>query len=58
MSVNKDLSNIESLIEIQLQYLSDLKSCNLSSHYHNPARAGFYRVSLEINKQINKFKNK
>jgi hypothetical protein len=58
MSVNKELNCIESLIEIQLQYLIEMKNSNLKSFESNPSRAGFYRVSLEINKQINKFKNK
>ena len=55
---NQDLNRVESLIQIQLEYLNKLKNSDLKSFYSNPDRAGFYRISLEINKQINKIKNK
>jgi len=54
----KELNKVKALIEIQLEYLENLKKdlkeglghCGLSS------RAGFKRMSLEVYKQIGKLK--
>lgn len=54
----KELDRIKTLIEIQLEYLEnlkrDLKKDN--GHLQLPARAGFKRMSLEVYKQITKLK--
>ena len=64
MEYKKRLKDIESLINIQKEYLKNLLNQNRSGDYDsynraepNPDKAGFIRVSLEINKQINKIKN-
>lgn len=54
----KELDRIKTLIEIQLEYLENLKKDlkEDKSHYQLPARAGFKRMSLEVYKQIIKLK--
>lgn len=54
----KNLTRIEYLIDTQLEYLKELRAEINQNNYlcNSPARAGFYRVSLEVNKQINKLK--
>tara|TARA_R110000868_G_scaffold394638_1_gene666009 strand:+ start:194 stop:388 length:195 start_codon:yes stop_codon:yes gene_type:complete len=52
--------DIRALISLQLQYLSGLKREYLDNgekNYHSPNNAGFFRISIELNKQIQKLKN-
>ena len=51
----KKIKNIKSLIDIQLEYLDNL-SKERGSDFYNPDKAGFFRVSLEIQKQISRLK--
>ena len=54
----KKIKNIKSLINIQLEYLDNLskEKSLIGSDFYNPDKAGFFRVSLEIQKQISKLK--
>jgi len=51
------LKDIESLINIQKEYLKNLLNQSDDYRLQNPNKSGFIRVSLEINKQINRIKN-
>ena len=58
--INK-FKDIRGLISVQLEYLNSLEKQYLKNgekDYHSPSNAGFFRVSLELNKQINKLKSK
>lgn len=49
------LKNIKILINLQSQYLDNLLKKEEKWHY-NPDKAGFLRLSLEIQKQVIKYK--
>jgi len=48
------LKNIKSLINLQSEYLDNL--LKEDKWHYNPDKAGFLRLSLEIQKQVIKYK--
>lgn len=62
MAVDKitKFKDIRALMNLQLQYLSGLEKEYLDNgekNYYSPNSAGFFRISIEVNKQILKLKN-
>lgn len=62
MAIDKTnkLKNIKALVNLQLEYLAGLEReyiANGEKDYHSPNNAGFFRISIELNRQIQKLKN-
>jgi hypothetical protein len=52
------IQEIETLIKLQSQYLKNLKEeCKIRTYnYPSSNSAGFFRISLEVNKQVQMLK--
>lgn len=55
MNVDK-LKNIKSLINAQLEYLNDLLDEKALPIQYNSDKVGFFAISLDIQKEINRLK--